>query len=541
MRFDGLAEAGIFGVDDGRYVLDGLAKANEIRFGWDLVQAKRAEMDGGPGLHLAETVPAAVNGLADPHPFAPKHGYAYAIGAVLLKDFSVSAGNYVEAFFGTLLILITFGFVRTVHNSTSASVAAAFVALSAYCVYFSRNTYPQCISGCFFVLAVWIHAMWLRRSGGLHWLVAVGVLAGISFWTNYQVAGALPVIAIIHAVVCVRLPHGIRTFVLGGVAIAVGFGGLLIAAEAISYPMIMLFRSQGLTYPQATFFELLWPRLTGQTAAPFNPTGLALFPYFFGRFHGWTGAIAIALVCAAGTVGAATRKTVHENEVQHHAVIWLYFGLAFAVPFLLFSLKTMQGARMFTYALPFFAALFGVATSYAWTADAAPKTLRRAAVGLMLLVAFGSNAITLREVRAVRSAFPDAIAFVKQHEDTGLCAAWSSSVRCYALDANIDGGDVYRYLGNGEAPPRWFANDWQELYDRRYPDEPIALAPDAVPAQTLHHEFDRIFIETEALPSYGNTIENLRWVRSLDRDRVRQLLIYDLKITPLRSRESRSN
>ncbi len=535
MRFDGLQQAGIFGVDDGRYVLDGLAKANEIQFGWDLVQAKRVETRGGQPLLLSETVPAAVNRLADPHPFSPKLGYAYAIGAVLLKGFSVSAGNYVEAFFGTLLILITFGFVRSTRDSTSALVAAAFIALSAYCVYFSRNTYPQCISACFFVLAVWLHAVWLRRSAGLHWLFAVGVLAGISFWTNYQVAGALPVIAIVHAAVCVRVSHGFRTFLLGGVAIALGFACLLLTAEALSYPMILLFRSQGLLYPQATFFEVLWPRLTGQTAAPFNATGLALFPYFFSLFHGWWGAIAIALVCVAGAVAAVTGKSDHEEGDGVRLQTWLYFGLAFAVPFLLFSLKTMQGARMFTYAFPFFAAMFGVATTRAWTTAAVPSTYRRAAIGLALLAAIVSNAITLREVRAVRSAFPEAIAFAQQQENPGLCAAWSSSVRCYALEAQMDGGNLYRYLGNGETPPRWFVNDWQELYDRRYPDEPIALAADAIPVQTLHHEFGRIFIETEALPSHGNTLDNLRWVRSLDHDRTRNVLIYDLKTTALRT------
>jgi hypothetical protein len=544
LRFDGLPQAGIFGVDDGRYILDGLAKANEMEFALDLLHAKRAELKGGPELLLAEAVPAAANHLADPHPFSPKLGYAYAIAAVLLNDFTVSAGNYVEAFFGTVLILITFGYVRYVHNAYSALAAAAFIALSAYCVYFSRNTYPQCISACFVVAAIWLHAAWLRREAGMMWLFIVGVFAGLSFWTNYQATAALPLIAIVHACICVRRKQGVRTFVLGGVAIAAGFAFLLIGTEALSYPMILLFRSQGIIYPQATFFEVLWPRLTGQTAEPFNASGLVLFPYFFGLFHGWAGTAAIALILGAGIITATKQPTISpplEGEdggggasTRSITLTTLYFGIAFAVPFALFSLKTMQGARMFMYALPFFAALFGVAATHVWSANTSYRQFVRTGMGFAIAIALISNAIALHEIRAVRSVFPEVIAFVEQQDEPRLSAAWSSTVRSYAIEAELDGDSLYRYLGNNEKPPRWFVNDWQELYDRRYPDEPIALAEVATPSHTFDHQFDRIFIEVEALPSHGNTFENLRWVRNLDHDRVRKVLIYDLETTPLR-------
>jgi hypothetical protein len=529
IRFDGLAAVGIFGVDDGRYVLDGLAKANEVEFAWSLAEAKRAESRGGPELRLAEAVPPAMNSLADPHPFAPKLGFAYAIAVVLLTGFTVSAGNFVEAFFGTALILVTFGFVRYVSNARAALVAAAFIALSAYCVYFSRNTYPQFISACFVVGAVWAHAVWLKRDASLMWLVFSGALSGVAFWTNYQAAGALPLIALIHAVVSVR--RGLRTFFAGGFAMALGFACVLIAAELLSYPMILLFRSQGLVYPQGTFLELLSPRFTGQAAAPFNVTGLALFPYFLGLFHGWVGAFAIAAILIAGAIA-----TVKSESRRTLAV--LYFGLAFAVPFALFSLKTMQGARMFTYALPFFAAWFGVAVTAAWSAPQR-RMVWRGGVLALIAAALLSNAFALREVRAIRSALPDAVAFAKAQDDPGICAAWSSSIRCYAIEAGIDGDSVYRYLGNDERPPRWFVNDWQELYDRRYPDEPIALTGGGEPVRVLQHAIDRIFLEVEALPSYGNTFDNLRWTRNLDLDRARRVLIYDLEQTALRGEQPR--
>ena len=77
-------------------------------------------------------------------------------------------------------------------------------------------------------------------------------------------------------------------------------------------------------------------------------------------------------------------------------------------------------------------------------------------------------------------------------------------------------------------------SDWQELYDRRYPDEAVALPIGAEPQATFYQDFGRIFLEVEAFPSYGNTIDNIRFVRNLDLERARQLLIYDLRKTGLR-------
>ena len=155
-----------------------------------------------------------------------------------------------------------------------------------------------------------------------------------------------------------------------------------------------------------------------------------------------------------------------------------------------------------------------------------------------MTVAIVSNAVALREVRAIQSAFPEAIGFVKDQDDPRISAAWSSSVRCYAMESEIEGGSLYRYIGEDETPPRWFVNDWQELYDRRYPDECIALTDSAMPVHTMTHQFGRIFLVTEALPSYGNTFENLRWVRGLDLQRARNVLMYDLHSTSLRSDEN---
>lgn len=379
---------------------------------------------------------------------------------------------------------------------------------------------------------------------------------------NYQSAGALPLISVIHLLVCFRRERGVGAlnktaridspppetsplkgeehaigpflfkafgrFVFGGFAIAAGFAVVLAVAEAATYPMIMLFRSQGLTYPQATFFEVLWPRFTGQASVPLNAAGLVLFPYFMGLFHGWLGAAALAILICVGLLAAYRRFP------DRRAVIALYCGVAFLVPFVLFSLKTMQGARTFTYALPFFAALTGVAVVSAWSVEGRWRTSLRGVVVAACAVFLGANGFALWEVRSIRSAYPEFIEFVRQQGDPRSSAAWSSTLRCYALDAGMEGGDLYRYLGQDETPPRWFVNDWQEFYGGRYPDEPIALDVGATPTHEFSHAFGRIFLEVEALPSHGDTFENLRWVRGLDLERSRRLLVYDLMESSLR-------
>ena len=87
-------------------------------------------------------------------------------------------------------------------------LAAGMLALSCYAVYFSRNAYPQWVSVFPLLLAVWCHARWdaieRAENGGrlcgkaAAYLLGCGAFAGLGFWTNYQIAGALTLLVVLH-------------------------------------------------------------------------------------------------------------------------------------------------------------------------------------------------------------------------------------------------------------------------------------------------------------------------------------------------------
>ena len=288
-RFYGLAKTGILSIDEGRYFLDGLSKYIELRGCFDMVRGKVAELRGGPEFLLSDYLPGFSHDLREVHPFSPKLGFNYLTALVMAcLGVCVHAGNIVEALSGVLMVAVLFALVRSLHGTRAGLISAAILALSSYHIYFSRNAYPQSSSVLLLLVALWIHLNWGQAgrrtdAGGMGRLALCGVFAGLSLWVNYQAAGAMPCLCLVHLAACLGAGSRavqVKAFVLGGLAIAAGFMAVMLAAEAASYPMLLLFRSQGMPYPHATFFELLWPRVAAQSSVPLGSTGLLLFPYF---------------------------------------------------------------------------------------------------------------------------------------------------------------------------------------------------------------------------------------------------------------------
>lgn len=538
VRLAGISDVGLFGVDGGRYILDGLSKAYEMDNWARLFQGKWSEITGSRPFLLAEFVPESAARLNLQHPFSPKMGVSYLTGAVLLGTGPwVSAFTVWEVSASIVLVLVTILFVRSQSDWPTGLIAGVLLAVSGYSVYYARNAYPQSTASLCYVLAIWAHAVAFAPDAGdssprRGYLLASGVLGGLGFWINYQIAGALPALAVAHLLASFWQAGAVKgawRFVAGGAVIAVGFLIVQIAAEALSYPWILLFRSQGMSYPHATYWELLWPRLVSQTGAPVNATGLLLFPYFHALLEGRCATGTAAILLVAGCIGAVWSRGSGNGTARFRAFVYLF--VPFAVPTLIFSLKTMQGARTFTFAVPFLAALLGLAAVALWRLPVSFRPVVRALAILLLCASVGSSALRLREILAIRSAYPQVMAYLKDSNAPGACAAWSSTLESYLLQEGLEGGSLYRYLGEGRTPPRFYVSDWQELYNRRYPDEAVALPADAQPELQFNHDFGRIFLEVEAFPSYGNSLENIRFVQSLDLVRARRLLVYDLRKT----------
>lgn len=51
----------------------------------------------------------------------------------------------------------------------------------------------------------------------------------------------------------------------------------------------------------------------------------------------------------------------------------------------------------------------------------------------------------------------------------------------------------------------------------------------------LNQGIGRIFLDIEAFPSFGSTLASIRWVRALELERARIVLVYDLEKTKLRN------
>lgn len=538
LRFYRLTDQGILGVDEGRYVLDALSARAELDAYLGLARGKYIESTGGPAFSLADYVARTDAALREQHPFAPKPGFACASAlAMMLTGDVIAACSYVEAVCGVVMVALLFGLVRGLRNTRAALIAAALLAVSNYHVYFSRNAYPQCSAGALFLAAVWCHYRGSRASstGGPRaragWLVASGALLGSSFWFNYQIAGALPAFALVHALACanVRPPgNAVRVFVTGLFAIGCGAAGVLFLAEAWTYPMMALFRGYGRVYPHATFVELLAPRLLGQSGAPWNATGWPLFPYFLTVTDGAFYAAALALPAMAATLHVLYRAVrsprTDARLLLHPAVV--YGAVPLAAICAVFSFKTMQGARTFVTALPFLFAVTAVAVDYALRARTRlPRLALIPAAGCALVALFLYYPGRLHEVLSTRSAYPAVIDYVRSQQPPSACAAWSAVLEAYGAATGVTARSVY---ADAAAPaPPVFVSDWQELYNRRAPDRPVGLTPGAAPIAAFAHEFGRVFLTIEAFPSFGNTWDNIAWAERLDLEANRRVLVYD--------------
>lgn len=535
LRFWGLGQSGIFAADEARHLLDGQSKHIELAVLADLFRGKLAEMRGGEDFLLAEFLPEAAERLVYCHPFSAKMLYSYlAAGVMAFAGYQPWVGSLVEAVFGVLMVVLLVVFMGLLAERRVAWLAGAMLAVSCFHVFFSRKAYPQCSPAFFFLAAFTLHLLWRRRArsenvtrfGPLWLLAASGLAAGLGFTTNFQLAGALPALAVLHLLVCFEergARAGMERFVAGGCAMFAGFLAVPIAIEAFSHAMILLFRSHGMEYPHQTYIELLLPRVTDHGAIPLHPSGLALFPYFLWLFEGPAAALSIAALLGMG--GWAAWTAARRGEPGPSRVPALYLGCGFLVPFLIFSVKTVLGARLFIHGFPFFVGILALAADAALRMPARGfRWAARIALGLACASALLGNV----EVIRTRSGYPEVIEFLR---DRGVSSA----------DGIFD-GVLWWYLECAGMPPPWkprppgetryLVSDWQTFYISSYPEESLLIPKGLEPVAVFEHRFGRIFLETEALPQKSvRTFENLAWLRGLDLERSRRILVYDVGVT----------
>ncbi len=532
LRFYAIRHTGMYSIDEGRYLLDALAKSHELR-GWaGIFMGKAGEAFGGREFLLSEYVPRMAATLETYGVFWPKTLFYYCAGGIMcFTGFTTWAGNATEAAFGLLSVAVFFFWMRRIAGPRAGLIAAAIMAISCFHVYQSRNSYPQCLPGCFALMAMACHARWSEERKSYGWLLAGGFSLGMAFWASYQATVVLPGLLITHALLCARETGWRRCIGLclgGWTALGVGFLLAVAVAEASTYPSILLFRSQGLTYPHRTFLQMQWPRVTFHTSIHSHWSGLVIFPYLFWRFEGW-GAAGMAaglgvLSAALGLMGAFQRGPGAYRR-------WSYLLPGLLATYWVIAVKGMPAARPYIFLLPYWAGLFAVAVDAAWHTHAKRQSFVRAVLVALLAAGACSTLWNIREVLSIRSAYPEALAYVKSQGETRVCGVYPALLTCYAMEAGVEADDLNMEIATGETPPRFLAADSTRLHFGEYPDDLPMLPENAQPVRAFKQSFGRILLEAEYLPPFASPLQGIAYVRALELERARRIPVYDLAKT----------
>ncbi len=538
LRFYQLDQAGMFNVDESRTLLDARAKHEEIRIIGEIFHHKWQEMHGGPEFLLSEFLPKAHARLEEHHPVFPKYLFAYAIAcAMFIGGITPWIGHLVEAIFGTLTIGVVFFFVKDLYSRREALLAAALLAVSCFHVYFSRNTYSESLAVFLWLLAFHAHFRWGRTlwkdevqpSRKALPLLLCGVFAGLAFLATFQITAALPALTVLHALVCMG-EHGwrkrARAFVWGGVLMTCGFLATVFALELVNYPMLLLYRSEGLLYPHTTPFEAFIRRWAYHSSRGIHPSGLLVFPYFLGVFEGWTAFWTLLVLLVTGTlrIGANLRSERDPARRCQTILPLLYLGPAIAVPFVIFSVKTIVGARIFSCVLPFLTILVAAGAVAIWQSDQSRHKWRRVLVCAALVLVTASSLLQDAKIMRIRSAYPEVLAWLHAQGETTAVSPWQGPLSWYLTC-------------NGMEPPekataKYCVTDWQSLYYNLYPDTSVFLNEGATPVITFEHQFGRLFLEGEAIPHEPtHPLKDLLRVRTLDLERYRKVHVYRIEDT----------
>ncbi len=537
LRFYNIQHAGVFAMDEARYLLDADAKRIEMQHLLEIARLKFAERAGGPEFRLADYLPQMHADLAEHGVFFPKTLFYYLAGAMMLcTGFVTWSGAAIQALFGVLSVAMLFFLVRRVHSTRAALAAAAILALSAFHLYYSRTAYTQCLPGFFVLAALAAHARWGTGQGGVAWLFVAGLALGAGLWGAYQTLALVPALACTHLYVSALAPDfwaRVRR-VFAAAFVGLGAAAALLVAEAPTYPLILLFRAFGMEYPHATYLELNVPRWTYHTQLPTHWGGLLVFPYYLSRFEGIATMAAMLLVAALGIGACWPRRGERAGVVsllRHPAVP--YLAIPLALPFLVLAVKTVLVIRSYVHIVPFVAGVLGVAVAAAWNTQ---RRSVRVVLALALLIAAVSSVRQGGDTLRIRSGYdPAQSAFLVDMERRGAALVpgpQSLIPACYMTAAGLE--PYGTAMPDGRLRPQFLVCDLQELSVGPYPDQFGLIPAGANPILSYEQRITRPLVESEGIPAFGyeTPLWSLRRAYGVDLDRAAKVLVYDLTDVP---------
>lgn len=411
LRFDRVTDREPFVSDEADYIGEALFLKSAACALRDSVRLFLEERRSGEDLWKKEEQVRAFEEALQGHPPAmgrPGHVLFIALAMGLVED-PIAAAPVAAAVFGTLSIVLVFLLGRLLYQPWVGALAAAFLAVSPYHVWYSRSGFAEADTTFFLLLTLWLYLLGHRRSSP--WLAAAsGLAAGIGFVVHHRFALFLGFLWFLEAFLAVTR-RGPETRARLGRFCLLNAAFLLpiVSIEAVYHLALVGFQAAGKVMPAATYFTQL---LVVSTYIRYNN----LIPYR--HFFEWQNFLTypyllwiiegplVFLFFAGGAAGLVKRR----------GFAGLIVGLLLVGPILFYSYMDAS-ARFISVSIPFLAIATGLflVEAVAWAGRRGAAWQRGAclAAGALLLFQAGVGLQHTRKMFAWKAGYREAFAWIR--------------------------------------------------------------------------------------------------------------------------------
>ena len=428
LRFHDIEERGPSFFDEGIYTLEGQWVHSFSKAFVSGLKRKMEEVRSGRDLHSFEEESRRFrDDLEGEPPVWGRPGFSLLTACCMsILGPKVFATHMVSAFFGTLSILGIFLLGRIMYNEKVGLLAALLLAISGYHLVYSVTGLADG-SAMFFAVFGFLFYYKSKISeeegGGTLWTLVAGFCCGLAFTVHDRMLYVFLVLVVNEGIDYLWARVEFRRRLKKGVLLGGAFLLPIGLFELPYYLGMVVLRHFGKALPFRTYFEELLTHhifnfldfftvsLLDMSKYPeFQDAGSRLwnfvtYPYLFFQFDG----VLLCILFLVGLVAAGLQRRYEDRLL----LVWLF------VPFFLFSTGLSTCVR---YALVFMPAVFLIAArsfllleERADQAKVSGRPIGRLALAACLLLLLSSGMYASREIRGMRCAYDEPIAFLKEH------------------------------------------------------------------------------------------------------------------------------
>lgn len=338
----------------------------------------------------------------------PGHVIFIALAMSLVED-PIAAAPFASACFGTLSIVLVFFLGRALFSPWAGSLAAAFLAVSPYHVWYSRSGFAEADTTFFLLLTLLFYTLGQKRSRSW-WMGLAGLACGTGFVVHHRFALFLGVLWVLEGFLAVtrRAPEPkvqLKRFLFLNGAFLLP----IVSIEAVYYVALLAFQAAGKVMPFPTYFTQL---LVVSTYIRYNN----LIPYRY--FFEWQNFLTypyllwvvegplVFLFFLGGAAGLLKRRGWES----------LLVGILLVGPILFYSCLNAN-ARFISIVIPFLAIATGLffVEAVAWARGKSTNRGRAACLvaGVLLLMQAGVGLQHTRKLLDWEAGYREAFAWVR--------------------------------------------------------------------------------------------------------------------------------